>query len=62
MRNPADLKTVRRTIVEFQAALAALRGEMLLRKYRSTQPRVPAGSSEGGQWTDGAANSNAVFV
>jgi len=24
-----------------------------LRKYRADQPRVPAGSPEGGQWTDG---------
>ena len=34
-------------------------GELLFslyeRKYRADQPRVPAGSADGGQWTDGSA-------
>src|SRR4051794_23075234 len=37
------------------AALAAFRRDLLAgafaRKYRPDQPRVPAGSSDGGQWT-----------
>lgn len=28
------------------------------RKYRPDQPRVPAGSAEGGQWTDGSGGSS----
>lgn len=29
-----------------------------VRKYDPSQPRVPAGNSEGGQWTNGGANEN----
>jgi hypothetical protein len=32
-------------------------GENLLLKYSSDQPRVPAGNSDGGQWTSGGANA-----
>lgn len=28
----------------------------LSRKYNPNQPRVPAGNTDGGQWTDGAAD------
>ncbi len=31
--------------------------EDIERKYRSDQPRVPAGSPEGGQWTGGSRTS-----
>lgn len=32
--------------------------QALLSKYSPDQPRVPAGSSAGGQWTSGGANGN----
>ncbi len=44
-------------LLPLYADLAALRMQWALvklaRKYRADQPRVPAGSREGGQWTDG---------
>lgn len=33
--------------------------EHILRKFDPNQPRVPAGNSDGGQWTDGGAGSGA---
>jgi type VI secretion system secreted protein VgrG len=38
--------------------------EMLTQKYRSDQPRIPAGSSDGGQWTDsgGVGDANTVPI
>jgi len=33
--------------------------ENILRKFHPDQPRVPAGNSDGGQWTDGGAGSGA---
>ena len=43
-----------------QVALAKLRllHRRYLRKYNPDQPRVPAGSSEGGQWTNGDGGSD----
>lgn len=38
-------------------ALIAKRLPPRLAKYRPDQPRVPAGSPEGGQWTDGSGGS-----
>jgi hypothetical protein len=35
----------------------AIRAYRLSRKYSPDQPRVPAGSTEGGQWTSGGAES-----
>jgi hypothetical protein len=47
-------------LLNMRCALAALDVELklcrlvyLLRKYRADQPRAPAGSAEGGQWTSG---------
>jgi hypothetical protein len=47
-------------LLDIKRALAALEVELklcklayLLRKYGADQPRVPAGSPEGGQWTSG---------
>ena len=40
------------TEMRFETLLVeVLLGEM--KKYNANQPRVPAGSSDGGQWTDG---------
>jgi len=33
----------------------------LARKYNPNQPRVPAGNSDGGPWTDGRAGSLGLF-
>jgi hypothetical protein len=51
-------------LLNMRCALAALDVELklcrliyLLRKYSSGQPRVPAGSLEGGQWTGGSAGA-----
>lgn len=39
--------------------LAALKLSWLVRKYDSSQPRIPAGSPGGGQWsTTGGAGDN----
>jgi hypothetical protein len=40
---------------------AAKDGEKSL-KYDPNQPRVPAGNSEGGQWTDGAGNISRIIA
>jgi len=44
-----------------EAHLQALEDE-LGHKYRADQPRVPAGSSTGGQWTSGGGNDSGIFV
>jgi hypothetical protein len=43
------------SISEIRLQLAILRASQLLRKYNPDQSRVPAGTSDGGQWTDGAS-------
>ncbi len=47
-------------VLQMRRELAVLRADWMLtlrahyaRKYSPDQPRVPAGSREGGQWTDG---------
>ncbi len=49
----AELMDIRANFVAAQAELAAIRLPYLLRKYNENQPRVPAGETGGGQWTDG---------
>jgi len=44
-------------LVVLELKLAALVSR-LERRHAPDQPRVPAGSSEGGQWTDGASFSS----
>ena len=47
------LSRVRWSIDAERVSVALLRLGLVLRGYDPNQPRVPAGSSEGGQWTDG---------
>jgi hypothetical protein len=55
-----DLAIARRNLAYARSELAAIKAELrfrqLLRKagFNPDQPRVPAGSSDGGQWTGGA--------
>jgi hypothetical protein len=42
---------------EVKIALAEVRLMRCLRKYSPTQPRVPAGGPDGGQWTSGGGYS-----
>jgi hypothetical protein len=37
----------------FYIAASRFKSALLEQRYRPDQPRVPAGNSEGGQWTDG---------
>lgn len=38
--------------------LAMARHELVRRKFNPNQPRVPAGNSDGGQWTDGSGSAD----
>lgn len=44
-------------LLELRRDLARRHMRGLAAKYRSDQPRVPAGNPEGGQWTDGSGGS-----
>ncbi|WP_292510652.1 RNase A-like domain-containing protein [Methylobacterium sp.] len=43
-----------------RVSLAFIRVDLALRGYNPNQPRVPAGSSEGGRWTEGDSGNDAV--
>lgn len=47
------LSGARWSIDAMRVSVALLRLDLVLRGYDPDQPRVPAGSSEGGRWTDG---------
>ena len=47
------LRRVEYAIASGRLTLLGMKFESLLRKYDPAQPRVPAGQSTGGQWTDG---------
>ncbi len=49
-----EARRLKSDIAAARFQLALIRMNLWERKYRSDQPRVPAGSSEGGQWTDDA--------
>jgi len=56
--DPAALEAERTYLLKLQSELAALKAEIKFRKllralkaYNPDQPRVPAGNSDGGQWT-----------
>lgn len=40
----------RSTLIELKMLVIAAQAQIILRKYRPDQPRVPAGQSTGGQW------------
>lgn len=46
---------LRRHILSLKAQTRLLRHDLAAKSYNPNQPRVPAGSSTGGQWTRGAA-------
>lgn len=48
-----EIEDLRATFARLRRDLADLRWALLERKYRPDQPRVPAGSSNGGRWADG---------
>lgn len=50
----AAIARLRRSLIRLQDETRLLRRDLLRRKYDPSQPRVPAGSSGGGQWTSGA--------
>ncbi|MBV9394804.1 MAG: hypothetical protein JOZ84_10360 [Methylobacteriaceae bacterium] len=49
----SDLLDLRRALAAFDVQVKCLRLIHVLRKYSADQPRVPAGTPEGGQWTSG---------
>jgi hypothetical protein len=54
-RRDQMLGLIQLRIVELKAEYDALR-----RKYSPSQPRVPAGNSDGGQWTNGGGGAGQV--
>jgi hypothetical protein len=50
----AAITRLRRSLIRLQDETRLLRRDLLRRKYDPSQPRIPAGSSGGGQWTSGA--------
>src|SRR5438128_901558 len=55
----AEQEEYERALLELRWLVKSLRTDLLLRdlrhKYSPDQPRVPAGNSDGGQWTSGAS-------
>ena len=49
-----EIIRLRRSLIRLQDEARLLRRDVLRRKYNPSQPRVPAGSAGGGQWTSGA--------
>ncbi len=54
----AEAILIRRRLIRLQDETRSLR-RLLARKYNPNQPRVPAGNSDGGQWTDGGGGGGA---
>ena len=50
----AGITRLRRSLIRLQDETRLLRRDLLRRRYDPSQPRVPAGSSGGGQWTSDA--------
>ncbi len=53
----AAITHLRRSLIRLQDETRLLRRDFLRHKFDPSQPRVPAGSSGGGQWTSGAGGS-----
>lgn len=53
-----ELIRLRRSLIRLQDETRLLRRDLLRRKYNPSQPRVPAGSSGGGQWTSGSGGGD----
>ncbi len=63
------LAAIRTELLRLKWHVAALRFEIAMRRhalalkaFNPDQPRVPAGSSQGGQWTSGSTGGGAVFI
>jgi hypothetical protein len=54
-----ELLDIKRALAALDVELKLCRLIYLLRKYGTDQPRVPAGSPEGGQWTSGGGGGGA---
>lgn len=56
--NSAELRSAQASLAHLRWLVADLKFDLVMRrlgrKYSPDQPRVPAGSAEGGQWTDAA--------
>ncbi|WP_456014453.1 RNase A-like domain-containing protein [Methylorubrum populi] len=60
LRSEAIVQRARWRVAALPLKLNCLRFSLALRAYNPQQPRVPAGSSDGGQWTDeGGGDSDA---
>jgi len=60
-----EWRAVRQALTLAQLELRQLRLSLVLRRFNPSQPRVPAGNSDGGQWTDGGGGGErprATFV
>jgi hypothetical protein len=57
--NDMELLDIKRALAALDVELKLCRLGYLLRKYSPSQPRVPAGSPEGGQWTHGGGGGGA---
>jgi hypothetical protein len=63
------LASIRSELLRLKWHVAAMRFEIAMRRhalalkgFNPDQPRVPSGSSQGGQWTSGSTGGGAVFV
>ncbi|MBM6579633.1 hypothetical protein ILT44_05520 [Microvirga sp. BT689] len=59
-----EWRAVRQALARAQFELRHLRLSLSLKRFNPSQPRVPAGHSDGGQWTDGGGGGHprATFV
>ncbi len=60
MLDELEHRRLRSELAGLRVELALLRSGLVERKYSPDQPRVPAGTPEGGRWTDGE-NGAAAF-
>ena len=51
--DPIEHRRLNSDFAALRFQLALLRFNLIERKYRPDQPRIPAGSADGGRWTDG---------
>ncbi|HZS64863.1 MAG TPA: hypothetical protein VFA53_10275 [Xanthobacteraceae bacterium] len=54
---PPDLSSLRAAHAALRREWETVKRELYARKFDSNQPRVPAGSPEGGQWTSGGTGN-----
>jgi hypothetical protein len=54
----SELMTLRCDLAALRVHFAALKLQRQLKAYDPSQPRMPAGSREGGQWTSGSGGAS----